>query len=324
MKLTYNKIKEITFGAVRFFEEDEFLFPKRCTEAQEELWGKYIPDSGKYSKMTTGVRLDFHTNSSLIRFSYPTKDTRAYSSMVGDNYELLVNGVFVAKTDKSGTLEYTLPEGENRVTLVFPIGAYGGINDLELDDGATCTPHEHKRKFMFFGDSITQGFTSCYSHLTYAFQISQYFDADFLNQAVGCGDFYPETLDYGIEYAPEYIFIAFGTNDYNHFPTLDRLRERGSKFLDMIKERYPDATVIGISPIWRGDAAEKRSMGTFEQCCDTVKALHKERGFYLLEGEALTPHEPSFYADEKALHPTELGFGIYAKSIIKRIVDIIK
>ena len=114
MKLTYNNIKDITFGAVRFFEEDGFLFPKRCTEEQENTWGKYIPDSGKYSKMTTGVRLDFYTNSSFIRFKYPTKDTRAYASMTADNYELLVNGVFVAQTDKSGSFEYTLPNGENR------------------------------------------------------------------------------------------------------------------------------------------------------------------------------------------------------------------
>ena len=324
MKLTYNIIKEITFGAVRFFEEDGFLFPKRCTQAQEETWGKYIPDSGKYSKMTTGVRLDFYTNSSFIRFCYPTKDTRAYSSMKADDYELLVNGIFVAQTDKSGTFEYNLPSGENRVSIYFPISAYGAISDLELEDGATCTPYTYKRKFMFFGDSITQGFTSSYSHLTYAAQISQYFDADFLNQAVGCGDFFPATFDNSVEFTPDYVFIAFGTNDYNHFGSLDTLRKRGNDFLDLVQAKYPSATVIGISPLWRGDAQNKRAMGTFEQCCETVKELHKARGFYLLEGEALTPHEPSFYADEISLHPTTLGFGVYASNIIKRISNIIK
>jgi hypothetical protein len=177
---------------------------------------------------------------------------------------------------------------------------------------------------MFFGDSITQGFTSTYSHLTYAAQISQFFDADFLNQAVGCGDFFPATFDDSVEFAPDYVFIAFGTNDWSHFGSLDTLNKRGNDFLDLVQAKYPTATVIGISPIWRGDFAEKRSMGTFEQCCETVKELHRARGFYLLEGEVLTPHEPSFYADEKALHPTTLGFGIYANNIIKRISRIIK
>ena len=83
--------------------------------------------------MTTGVRLDFYTNSSFIRFCYPTKDTRAYASMKGDNYELLVNGIFVAQTNKSGTFEYNLPAGNNRVSLYFPIGAYGAIKDLDFD-----------------------------------------------------------------------------------------------------------------------------------------------------------------------------------------------
>jgi hypothetical protein len=127
-----------------------------------------------------------------------------------------------------------------------------------------------------------------------------------------------------VEFAPDYIFIAFGTNDWSHFGSLDTLNKRGNDFLDLVQAKYPTATVIAISPIWRGDFAEKRSMGTFEECCETVKELHRARGFYLLEGEALTPHEPSFYADEKALHPTTLGFGIYANNIIKRISHIIK
>ena len=324
MNISFDKIKEITFGAVRFFEEDGYLFPKRCTEAQEQVWGRYIPDSGKYSKMTTGIRIDFHTNSSFFRFTYSTKETRAYTSMVGENFDILINGIFVAQTNKSGVFEYSLKDEENRVTIVFPIGSYGAISSLELDDGATCRPHIYKRKFLFFGDSITQGFSSSYSHLTYAFQISQFFDADFLNQAVGCGDFFPETFDNSIDYTPDYVFVAFGTNDFNHFPTLDLLCERGDKFLDLITEKYCAATFVGISPIWRGDFANKRSMGTFEQCCDTVKALHLKHGFTLLDGEQLTPHAPSFYADELALHPTELGFSIYASSVIKKIAKIIK
>ncbi len=308
MLLSFEKIKEITLGADHFVTENGYLYPRRCTEKQTALWYTQQEICGKRSKMTAGVRLDFHTNSTSFRIEYPRDTT----------YSLLIDGIFVSRITDGESFEYALPRGTKRLTLVFHYDKFGGIKSLELDDGATCEPVKREKKLLFLGDSITQGYNTEYEFLNYPFLVSEFFEADFLNQAIGGGDFYAPTVDFDLEYDPDAVFIAFGTNDWSHFPTLQILDTRCSDYLDAIKERYGDKQIFVLTPLWRADEHAGRAMGSFEKCCDVIKNQALGHGLTLIDGYKLVPHNPSFFFD-KYLHPNTLGFSMYAQNLIKEL-----
>ncbi len=315
MLLSFDKIKSITKGAIDFKEENGCLYPRRCTEKQTEIWYTQEEVRGRRSKMSAGVRLDFLTNSNTMCFAYPK----------GTSYSLLVNGIFLKKieNDESCIANIDLPSGQNRVTVVFHYDQFGGIKELSLDDGASCEPICKDKKFLFLGDSITQGYSTEYEFINYPFLLSEHFDYDFLNQAIGGGDFYAPTLDFDVPYEPNIVFIAFGTNDWSHFPTLETLKKRCSDYLDVIVKLYGDKMIFGITPLWRADEHAGRGMGSFAQCCELIKKEYASRGITVIDGYTLTPHEKSFYFD-KYLHPNALGFEIYAQNLIKQIEKAVK
>ncbi len=310
MKLSFDKIKEITLGVIDFKEENGYLYPRRCTDTQVQTWYTMGDIHGKRSKMSAGVRLDFHTNSSTMRLEYPENTS----------YSLLIDGVFLRKieNDENCSVAIALPEGEKRVTIVFHYDKYGAIKSLELDDGASCVPHKSSKKFLFLGDSITQGYYTEFEFINYPFLVSEFFDADYLNQAIGGGDFYAPTVDMQLGYEPDAVFIAFGTNDWSHFPTLEILKMRCSDYLDAIKKKYSGKKIFGLTPLWRADENTGRAMGSFEQCCSLIKNELTAHGITVIDGYNLMPHNPKFFFDEY-LHPNELGFTLYAQNLIKEI-----
>ena len=282
----------------------------KCTDKQNEAWDKLSETLGQRARTTTGIRFDFHTDSSFVKFTFGG----------GHVFDLLINGVIVKHfgTAESKELAYDLPKEiqDNRVTLVFPSHGTGAICSVELDDGAYVNRHAFDRKILFFGDSITQGHKSDYDSISYAYQTSFFFNADSMIQGIGGAVFHESTFDYDIPYDPDTVIIAYGTNDFGRYKTLDELREHVAEFLDGVKGKYGDKQVICISPIWRGDDDKPKSMGMFSECLDVIKDEIAKHEFIHIDGYKLTPHDPWFYSDAY-LHPNATGFGIYALNLIK-------
>ena len=66
MKLTVSDIQKITVGALSVTELADGFHFRRCTEKQTEAWYKCSDFLGKGSTCSTGIRLDFHTNSKTL------------------------------------------------------------------------------------------------------------------------------------------------------------------------------------------------------------------------------------------------------------------
>ena len=130
MKLTFEQIRSVAFGAVSVREESDRVRFFKCTDRQAEVWNRARADLGERAFATSGVRLDFHTDSERLSF-------RAVS---GRKYDLLINGKIAERvrcTDEeiNRVHSFDLPKGEKRVTLVFPSHSVGSIADVELADG---------------------------------------------------------------------------------------------------------------------------------------------------------------------------------------------
>ena len=83
MKLSFDSIKNITIGAVRIWEEENGVHFCKCTQKQLDAWYAIDPVLARNAAATTGVRLDFVTNSSTFAFTAP----------VGNKFEIYVNDI---------------------------------------------------------------------------------------------------------------------------------------------------------------------------------------------------------------------------------------
>ena len=315
MRLTFEQIKAITVGSVRTEARSDGIHFAKCTEKQEKAWLEKKEVLYNNSKATTGVRLDFHTNSNTLSFK----------SVRGGKYEIKIDGLTVAVYPFSGegvvTHNICDPLGhkneEHRVTLVLPShGVPAVLEYIELDDGSYVKPHTFDCKMLFIGDSITQGWASSLDSYSYAYRVSDFFNAESVIQGIG-GAYYNEDSFDHIDFAPDIVFVSYGTNDFGHYKTYEEFKEHCHAHLSLIANEYKGKKIFVISPIWR-EHREGKAMGTFEGCRQIVIDEAKAFGFVHIDGLTLVPPMPSLFQDEY-LHPNDNGFSFYAENLIKAI-----
>lgn len=316
MKLTFDQIKSVTVGAIAIHREADGIHFDKCTDRQVEAWHVLNRDLGYRAQCTAGVRLDFHTDSRHLRFLAPA----------GGKFEVLIDGLLrhacPGSRDVSAVVEIDLCDelgefgGTHRVTLAFPSHTVGVLDWVELDDGASVEPHRFDRKMLFIGDSITQGWQSVYDTASYAWRVSNFFNADSVIQGIGGAFYHPSTYDV-IDYDPDIILVAYGTNDFGHKITLEQFRERIAGFLDPLAETYAGKQIFILSPIWRGQR-EGKLMGSFADCRRTVAEEAEKRGFVHIDGLRLVPAMPEMMGDGW-LHPNDLGFSYFAEYLVREL-----
>ena len=324
MKLSFEQISSLTNGALRITEEADGIHFYRCTEKQTREWFVFSDFLGNGSRCTAGVRLDFVTNSKNLTFSSPT----------GNKFEVWVDGLlrkqFLLDTcRKEGvrpTVALTDPLGnrkdEVRVTLWLPSHSVGVLSEVELDDGATIRPYDgYKLRWLFIGDSITQGWNSTHDSQSYAHRVAAYYDASFGNQGIGGAVYHENCFDTTDGFAPDVITVAYGTNDFGRFATYEEFRGHARAHLTLIQNAYKDSRIFVLTPIYR-EHREGKKMGTFEGACAIVREEAERLGLTVIDGLSLVPPLPYFFADH--VHPNEQGFGAYAENLIREINKTLK
>lgn len=320
MILNLEQIKSVTRGAVKIWQDGNTTRFAKCTDKQVEAWYKYGSDVlGYRAETTTGVRLDFYTNSK----------TFAFKTASGEKFELIIDGLlrerylkgeeeYIEKTVKL-TDSLGKEKDELRVTLVFPSHTIGSLEYVEVDDGAYLKAPEYKTKMLFIGDSITQGHNSKYDSYSYAWRTVSFFDADAVINGIGGAFYMPESFDTS-DFDPDTVIIAYGTNDACR-SDYDTMKEKTVGFLDSVKAAYGNKKVVVVSPIWRGKNDGSIMGEDFEKKRDMVEEEAEKRGFTVINGLKLVPPMPDLYADTY-LHPNDLGFGVFAENLIKELLKI--
>ena len=214
MKLTFEQIQSVTFGAVCIEQQDDGIHFFKCTKKQLDGWYSLAQSLGDRALTTTGIRLDFHTDASEVSFTVD-----AMGPGTGAKFVLLINDVtelcsYLPADEGEYTFTMALPAGENRVTFVLPSHNVPGLlKAVELKDASVFKAHEFDTKIIFIGDSITQGYDAVFASQSYANKMAYMLDAEIVNQAIGGEIFRPAILDEKLPFAPDLITVAFGTND---------------------------------------------------------------------------------------------------------------
>ena len=320
MKLTTEQISSIANGVARVYEENGRVFLSRFTKEQEELYKERSADFYKKTFATAGVTLEFTTDSRTLALevSVSSGSSRAYFE-----HSIFVNGKkygnLGCKGSDSGIFsgKQTLPEGEKAIKIYFPWSVSSGIVELSLDDGASLTPIKKEKKMIMLGDSITHGYDASSPELSYASRLADALDAEAVNKGIGGEIFFPELAAAKDPVDPDYITVAYGTNDWSR--NKQDFYGNCKDFYTNLSQNYPNAKIFAITPIWRRRYGEVNTLGTL----DDIEAYIKEVAASLpnvtaISGIDLVPHDPAYFSPD-VVHPNDQGFEHYGNNLIEEI-----
>ena len=334
MKLNLQTIQDITSGAVRVTQADDGFHFFRFTSRQEALYKTRNEGHYKRTFCTSGVQLAFQTNSEklLLKVSVSPITTRRYFA-----FEVFVNGTRIGSINNfegvelprsytTVTLplgefenEFTLGTGQKDVRIYFPWAVEAVLQEITLDDGAIVTPLKRKKKLLCFGDSITQGFDALYSSNKYISQLADALDAEEFNKAIGGEIFFPALAQEKDDFVPDYITVAYGTNDWSAC-TEETFRANCKAFFTNLVENYPETKIYAITPTWRKDHTLEKPFGAFEKVEQIVRSIAAEfENITVISGFDFVPHDENYFADLR-LHPNDEGFKHYFANLIKKLL----
>lgn len=302
MVLNLEQIKKLTVGAVEIEQAADGIYFYKMKKCQVEAFYALSEILGFRAKTTTGIRLDFETDSKFLSFNIKG----------GTKFEYLIDGVYCGTIpDARVRIGLSAP---CRVTLCFPSHEIGVIDNVELSDGASVVRHKFDKKALFIGDSITQGWNSGIDTLSYAYRTSFALNFDSVIQGVGGAYYHASTFaDSGFE--PDVVIVAYGTNDVNHFKTQGEMIEQLRLYLGKVKETYASSKIYAISPIWVSGGNEEKRMGNLWESYALIADEIEKCGVEHIRGLDLVPHERRYFADD--LHPNKDGFGEYAGNLVE-------
>ena len=332
MKLSLSQIKNITIGSVRIEDQSDGIHFYRFTKEQEELYKKRNPDFYIKSFSTSGVKLCFKTNSHslYIKTSVTKGSSRSYFA-----FDIFVNDTLIGTLDNFSnenmggnytknnfmlgefSKSFQLGDGEKIVCVYLPWSVAAVIKELALDDGATLTPVKPAKRMLCFGDSITQGYDALHPSNKYITRIAHKFGAQEHNKAIGGEIFVPELVALKDDFKPDYIVVAYGSNDWNR-STKEEFENNCKSFFSNLIDNYSDSKVFVITPIWRKDMIENRPID-FLGVCDFIKKTASQYStITVIEGFDFVPKQEKYFADLR-LHPNDMGFDFYFKSLSKKL-----
>lgn len=322
--LTFEQLKSLFTGVASFEEENGYLKLCRYTKKQIEFYKMTSDRNFLRAGASADIILDFNTDT--VNLSFNCKTVRASSLQMG-YIDIYVDGklqVHEGKMDADENeiiIDFKMPIGTKRVTIYFPCLFSSQIKDFKIDKDADIWKIQKDKKFIFFGDSITQGYISEFPSLSYANLIGSKFDAEIMNQAIG-GEFFDVThLDDTLEFSPDVIFVAYGTNDWN---AEKDITVNATEYFDKLTKMYPKAKIIDILPIWRTDIEIKNATRkyTFDTAKEYIRNVcAKYDNVIVLDGFDYVPHFQNFYFDH--VHPNELGYAYYADALEKDLRKIL-
>lgn len=325
MVLTLEQLREIAHGALRVYEENGEIVFGRFTKEAELYYKGDREDFHRKSFATSGVRLEFMTDSSSVAFAYHT----LYASSRRFYYfDVMVDGVLVDHfghdriAEARAEYKLALDEGTHTVCIYFPNLADARIKDFTLDDGAMIAPVARPVKLLCYGDSITQGYDAVYASQSYANLLADKLHADMIDQGIGGEHFCPALLDCKIPFTPDIITVAYGTNDWSS-QDRDETIEKANAFYAKLRALHPNAKIFAITPIWRKDHTRITKVGMFESIRQIVRNAAEQSGAIVVDGDRVIPHITEVFADGY-LHPNDMGFKFYANALYDAMLPYVK
>ena len=291
-------------------------------------------------RMSSGISVAFRTNSPEIYVqtkygapSYPTNTNgisgRGYDLYIKKDGKWLWAGSGVA-SDKNleapvklvGNMDYT----DKECLLYLPL--YSEVNSVQIGiaKGYTIEASENpfRHRVGIFGSSYTHGSSTSRGGMTYPAQFSRNTGIQLLS--LGCsGNCKMQTYFAEVLCNAEVdalIFDAFSN------PDAKMIEERLFPFIEKIQSAHPDIPLIFQKTIRRERRNFDLQHETYEQAkMDMAEKLMKEackkyKNVYYVDTTNATSYDNNAQVD--GVHPDNYGYSLWAKSIEKPVLKILK
>ena len=331
MQLTFSEIQSITTGAVRMTEEADGIHFYRFTAQQEEFYQKRKEEFYQKTFAASGVTLRFRTDSQklslaaeisrLVPRCYYAIEVQVSGQRIGsinnfEGQELPLNYPTAQLELGPVQKEFDLGPGLKEVRILLPWIVKTVLKSVCLDDGAVLEPIKPQKKLLCFGDSITQGYDALYPSRKYTTQLADFLGAEEFNKAIGGEIFVPGLAELGDDLEPDYITVAYGTNDWSAMGR-EYVEKSSREFYCKLRKTYPNAPIYAITPIWRGDKDMEKPVGPFSDVPKIIAAaIEGLPNVKLVNGYEFVPQDTRYFADQR-LHPNDSGFCQYAENLKK-------
>ncbi len=324
IKLNLGQIKLLAHGAARIEEHDGKISFFRFTKKQQELYKTVCADFYMKSFSTSGISLEFYTDSENLSLSVSVNKGSSRSFFT---HSIFVNGNRIAELSGDIGDEQDVPfkdvfklgSGMKRVKILFPWSVASSLLSIELDDNAKVIPIEKKCNLLMLGDSITQGYDAMIPENAYAIKIAELFDAEARNKGIAGEQFFAKLVAEKEDFEPDIITVAYGTNDWRH-GTKERFERECKGFFANLRNSYPDTKIFAITPLWRVDIDNEQEIGEpLNYISDYIKKIATEiSDMVVIDGIDLIPHDSKFYQTD-GVHPIDSGFEHYANNLWKKL-----
>ncbi len=216
---------------------------------------------------------------------------------------------------------------------------YEDVDKLSIIKYGDCVkkPYTFKAKRCdVFGDSIARGWvhwdTTKYP-ITENNWVKIFCDKvgmTFSNHAVGgstSNGVLSQITDAG-KLISDYVFVAFGVNDWQDAIALNDFRNNVNAICNALKENFTGIDVIFVTPINHAEIIpHKTPIADLQEYRNIITEVALSRGYSVVQGNTFPfPDKNGEYASlvfGDNIHPTEkIGYPIYAKSLLTKIVDL--
>ena len=337
MKLDIDLIRKVTCGiASAEYKDGKFYFYR--FNAEEMSYYSQTQFAAK-SNATAGVEMQFETDATALCLSGTVS---AASSRTYYSIDVLKNGEFIGDIKnfnmdemipdyvqnkyKAGdfSARFELDGGIKSVRVVLPWSHAAYLYEVRLVGATFVKPIKKTKSMLIYGDSITQGYDAESSYLSYASRLSDSLDANALNKGIGGEIFVPALSAIKNDIKPDYITVAYGTNDWFHSTGREDFIKRAESFYKNLSKNYPESKIFAISPIWRqGTEGKVSNVGDFFEIRKIIKKIADSlENVIFIDGFDLVPHNTEYFADLR-LHPRNIGFEFYAENLVRKIKEYI-
>jgi lysophospholipase L1-like esterase len=308
------ELHPLLLGAVSM-EDDR---PRRVPFAAMERWAA---DTVQASRVPAGIRLGFSGDAEAIEVDVQTDDALSLATPA-DHGEFTVyvagerRGAAPATAGTRTTARIDLPERDPDTTVeihlperyeprLFRVRALGGAAE----------PLILPKKWVAYGDSITQGWTTTDPGATWTATAARSTGLDLLNLGfAGAARGELPVAAHLAATSADVISLAWGTNCWAQIEMDPAyIRELMRLFLGMVRRGHPETPILVITPVIR-PAAEQARNGSgatladlreaLEDAVRTFQARHGDTQLHLLPGADLITADQ---LDPDGIHPNDAG-----------------
>ncbi len=201
------------------------------------------------------------------------------------------------------------------------------FNGLQLEGGQhrlyAPAPTRPARRYVAYGDSITQGYYASGIVHTYPDQVARRKNWSVANMGFGGEPTVPADGTAVGLLNGSVVTVAIGVNDWGQSKPLNTFASDYNGLLNAIRALQPQVPLYCLTPIWTGLESLRNGQGLLvRDYRQAITALVRQRmatdpNLHLIDGLSLVPNQLGYYVD--GVHPNDAGFALYAANLSARL-----